>query len=225
MISDSAPMFSSLHTLDLIVAAIVLLSGILAFMHGLLREILGIGVWIGAGAATITFYSIAREPAGRYIPSPLIADVAAGALLFVGTFLILAIVSRAISRAFESADGLGAINRSLGLMFGLGRGALIVVVAYLALAWTIPERDHPEWVTKAKTTPLIKEASIMLEQALPKEWRARGRDAADVAKKTADNKLLDGLIAPKATTQEQNNSSGYNANERKAMDKLIRDAK
>ena len=143
-------MYSDLHTLDLIVAAIVLLSGVLAFMHGLLREVLGIGVWIGASASSVAFYSLAREPVGLYIPSPLVADAAAGALLFIGTFLILAIVSRAISRAFESGDGLGAINRSLGLMFGLARGAIIVVVAYLALAWTIPERDHPEWITEAK---------------------------------------------------------------------------
>ena len=218
-------MYSDLHTLDLIVAAIVLLSGILAFMHGLLREVLGIGVWIGASASSVAFYSLAREPVGLYIPSPLVADAAAGALLFIGTFLILAIVSRAISRAFESGDGLGAINRSLGLMFGLARGAIIVVVAYLALAWTIPERDHPEWVTEAKTMPLIKEASAMLEQALPEEWRAKGKDAADNAKETADNKLLEGLIAPKAITNKNNDESGYNAKERNAMDQLIRDAK
>ena len=218
-------MYSDLHTLDLIVAAIVLLSGVLAFMHGLLREVLGIGVWIGASASSVAFYSLAREPVGLYIPSPLVADAAAGALLFIGTFLILAIVSRAISRAFESGDGLGAINRSLGLMFGLARGAIIVVVAYLALAWTIPERDHPEWVTEAKTMPLIKEASAMLEQALPEEWRAKGKDAADNAKETADNKLLEGLIAPKAITIKKNDESGYNAKERNAMDQLIRDAK
>ena len=218
-------MYSDLHTLDLIVAAIVLLSGVLAFMHGLLREVLGIGVWIGASASSVAFYSLAREPVGLYIPSPLVADAAAGALLFIGTFLILAIVSRAISRAFESGDGLGAINRSLGLMFGLARGAIIVVVAYLALAWTIPERDHPEWVTEAKTMPLIKEASAMLEQALPEEWRAKGKDAADNAKETADNKLLEGLIAPKAITNKKNDESGYNAKERNAMDQLIRDAK
>ncbi len=196
-------MYSDLHTLDLVVAAIVLLSGVLAFMHGLLREVLGIGVWIGASASSVAFYSVAREPVGLYIPSPLVADAAAGALLFIGTFLILAIVSRAISRAFESGDGLGAINRSLGLMFGLARGAIIVVVAYLALAWTIPERDHPEWVTEAKTMPLIKEASAMLEQALPEEWRAKGKDAADNAKETADNKLLEGLIAPKAISKKK----------------------
>jgi membrane protein required for colicin V production len=218
-------MYSDLHTLDLIVAAIVLLSGVLAFMHGLLREVLGIGVWIGASSSSVAFYSLAREPVGLYIPSPLVADAAAGALLFIGTFLILAIVSRAISRAFESGDGLGAINRSLGLMFGLARGAIILVVAYLALAWTIPERDHPEWITEAKTMPLIKEASAMLEQALPEEWRAQGQDAADNAKETADNKLLEGLIAPKAITKKKNDESGYNAKERNAMDQLIRDAK
>ena len=100
-------MIEELRTFDFIVAGVILISGILAFMHGFVREALSIATWIGAGAVAIIGYPMAREVAGAYIPSPLVADFAAGALLFVGAFLVLAVVARAIGRAFESADGLG----------------------------------------------------------------------------------------------------------------------
>ena len=105
-------MLENLHTFDVVVAAVVLLSGALAFMHGFVREVLSIGSWIGAAVIAVIGYPMAREVAGAYIPSPLIADIAAGALLFVGAFMILALVARAIGRAFESAEGLGSIAPS-----------------------------------------------------------------------------------------------------------------
>ena len=208
------------HTFDFIVAGIVAASAILAFMHGFVREVLGIGTWVGAGAIAVIGYPTAREVAGAYIPSPLIADVAAGALLFVGAFLILAILSRAISRALESADGLGPLNRSLGLLFGLLRGALIVTVAYLALSWTIQEKDHPTWIAEARSTPLLKETSAMLEGFMPAEWRAKGRDAAGDAARNVD--IYDRLNAPQPGAPSQDPAGGYDQRHRDAMDDLIR---
>ncbi len=218
-------MHDGIATFDYIVAGIVAASGILAFMHGFVREVLGIGAWIGAGAIAIAGYPMAREVATAYIPSPLVADIAAGALLFIGAFLILAIIARAIARAFESADGLGPINRSLGLLFGFARGAIILTVAYLAFSWTVPERDHPDWIAHARTTPLLKESSGMLEQALPEAWRAQGKDAAEAAEQAArDADIIRGLNAPAPETAGNTPASGgYNENERKALDELIKD--
>lgn len=214
-----------LHTFDFIVAGVVLLSGVLAFMHGFVREVLSIATWIGAAAAAIIGYPMAREVAGAYIPSPLVADFAAGALLFVGAFLILAVIARAISRAFESADGLGPINRSLGLLFGLFRGLAILTVAYLALAWTVPERDHPEWITEARSAPLLSEAAALLEQALPADWRRKAGDGVKAAEDAAEAaEMLRKLNAPDpATGARPDGASGYNAQDRKALENLIRD--
>lgn len=218
-------MTDGLHTFDFVVAGVVLLSGVLAFMHGFVREALSIASWIGAAAIAIAGYPMAREVAGAYIPSPLVADFAAGALLFVGAFLILAIVARAIGRALESADGLGPINRSLGLLFGLFRGLLIATVAYLALSWTVPERDHPTWITAAKTTPLLRDAAVMLEAALPADWRRTGEAAArstEEAVRAAETYRR--LANPDATTSGQGDPGpAYDDGERKALDDLIRD--
>ncbi len=217
-------MLDQLHTFDLVVAGVIVLSGILAFMHGFVREVLSIATWIGAAAIAFAGYPMAREVAGAYIPSPLIADIAAGALLFVGAFLILAIVTRAIGRAVEQADAVGPINRSLGLLFGLFRGALFATAAYLAFAWTVPERDHPNWIAEAKATPILKESAALLEQALPEAWRAKGaaaaRDAEEAAR-TAD--MMRRLNAPAPANADRDaDAQGYDEKEREALEKLIR---
>lgn len=218
-------MADNLHTFDFVVAGVVLLSGVLAFMHGFVREVLSIATWIGAAAVAIAGYPMAREVAGAYIPSPLVADFAAGALLFVGAFLIFAVIARAIGRAFESADGLGPINRSLGLLFGLFRGLAILTVAYLALSWTVPERDHPTWITEAKSAPLLSEAAGLLETALPADWRRQGANAAQSAEEAAAAaEMLRRLNAPDPTTGDRTGEpKQYDKSDRQALENLIRD--
>lgn len=212
----------TLHTFDFVIAGVVIISGLLAFMHGFVREALSIATWIGAATVAITGYPLAREAAGAYIPSPLVADIAAGALLFVGAFLVLAVIARAIGRVFESADGLGPINRSLGLMFGLFRGALIVVVAYLALSWTVQERDHPGWIADARATPILKEGAAALEAMLPADWRRQSADAARAAEDAAKSaEMWRRLNTPDPTNNSPGGNPAYEAGERKALDELI----
>ena len=45
----------------------------------------------------------------------------------------------------------GALDRTLGFLFGLGRGLVIVVVAFMFFSWLIPDRSQPEWVRSAKS--------------------------------------------------------------------------
>ena len=49
----------------------------------------------------------------------------------------------------------GALDRTLGFLFGLARGLVIVVVAFLFFAWLVPERSQPEWVRSAKSRVVL----------------------------------------------------------------------
>ena len=101
---------------------------------------------------------------------------------------------------------------------------MIVTVAYLALIWTVPERDHPSWVAEAKTTPLLRESATMLEQALPPDWRREGQAAARSAEEaTRSADAYRRLSAPRPDAPDGTERRGYEDEQRKALDELIKD--
>jgi len=50
---------------------------------------------------------------------------------------------------------IGALDRTLGFLFGLARGLVIVVVAYLFFAWLVPPKTQPTWVANAKSRVVL----------------------------------------------------------------------
>jgi membrane protein required for colicin V production len=61
----------------------------------------------------------------------------------------------------------GALDRTLGFLFGLARGLLIVVVAYLFFDWLVPDRSQPTWVSGAKSKVVLKSTGDWLKGMLP----------------------------------------------------------
>jgi membrane protein required for colicin V production len=165
---------------DLIIIAILALSALLAFMRGFVREVLSIGAWVGAALATIYGFPIAQPFARKYIEVALFADIAAGVAIFVVALIILTVLSHALSRNVRSS-ALGAVDRSLGLLFGLVRGAVLVCLAYLVMAWAIPQEDRPVWVAEARTLPLVQQGAGLLLKILPESALKQGENAVGAA--------------------------------------------
>jgi membrane protein required for colicin V production len=64
---------------------------------------------------------------------------------------------------------IGALDRTLGFLFGLGRGLLIVVVAFLFFAWLVPPRTQPTWVANAKSKVVLQSTGDWLMSMLPED--------------------------------------------------------
>ncbi|HWA44668.1 MAG TPA: CvpA family protein [Hypericibacter adhaerens] len=165
---------------DLIIIAILALSALLAFMRGFVREVLSIGAWVGAALATIYGFPIAQPFARKYIEVALFADIAAGVAIFVVALIVLTVLSHALSRNVRDS-ALGAVDRSLGLLFGLVRGAVLVCLAYLVMAWAIPQEDRPVWVAQSRTLPLVQQGAGLLLKILPESALKQGEDAVGAA--------------------------------------------
>lgn len=152
--------------LDIILAIVALLSGLLAMVRGLTREVLSIASWAAAAAATAYSYARFKNFARAQIDPDQLADV----ILIVGTFLlVLIVVSYITSRIsdFILDSRIGAIDRTLGFAFGAARGLLLVVVGYLFFAWLVPQENRPGWVLAARSLPLIEQTGDMLMNMLP----------------------------------------------------------
>jgi membrane protein required for colicin V production len=86
--------------------------------------------------------------------------------VFLGTLLIVSIVTIKISDTILDSR-VGALDRTLGFLFGLARGLVIVVVAFLFFAWLVPDRSQPEWVKNAKSRVVLQGTGQWLMSMLP----------------------------------------------------------
>lgn len=154
--------------LDIILAAIMLISGFLAMLRGLTREVLSILSWALAAVATLFFFPKYQAQARVYIEPPLLAD----ALLAGGIFLVVLIIVSLIT--VRISDGvldsrIGALDRSLGFVFGLARGLVLVVIAYLFFTWLVPEDTQPQWIRNARSLPILKQTGAGIVSLLPED--------------------------------------------------------
>lgn len=215
--------------LDIFVLIVLLLSGLLAFARGFVHEVLAIAGWVGAAFATLygTAYAhpYAKMALKDIASSKLIIDIAAGGAIFLMTLVILSLVTRAIShRVRESA--LNALDRSLGFLFGLARGGLLLCLAYLLLGWIMPRDEQPNWISNARSRPLIEQGADLLEALAPTEAGERAaREAADTARKADETRrMVDKLMHPETKAPEGQRDGSYGKSERSEMDRLIQNS-
>ncbi|MBI2716883.1 MAG: CvpA family protein [Rhizobiales bacterium] len=152
--------------LDIILLAVMLISGLLAMIRGFMREILSIAAW--GIAALVTLYSYLRvlPMAKQYFASDMVAAGVTVGGIFLLTLLIVSIITVRISDMILDSR-VGALDRTLGFLFGLGRGLIIVVVAFLFFAWLVPDRSQPEWVRAAKSKVVLQSTGQWLMSMLP----------------------------------------------------------
>ena len=152
--------------LDILLLVVMLVSGLLAMIRGFMREILSIGAWGLAALATLWAYAKVLPIAKGYYSSDMVAAGVTVGGVFLLTLLIVSIITVRIS-AMVLDSRVGALDRTLGFLFGLGRGLVIVVVAFLFFAWLVPERSQPTWVSGAKSKVVLQSTGQWLMSMLP----------------------------------------------------------
>src|SRR5450755_248772 len=154
--------------LDIILLVVMLISGLLAMIRGFMREILSIGAWGVAALVTLYSYSRVLPIAKQYIPSDMgAAGVSIGAVFLI-TLLVVSVITVRISDMVLDSR-IGALDRTLGFLFGLGRGLIIVVVAFLFFAWLVPGPKQPDGVRNAKSLEVLNKTGEWLQALLPQD--------------------------------------------------------
>ena len=192
--------------LDIILLIVMLISGLLAMIRGFMREILSIGAWGVAAVVTLFSYSRVLPVAKQYFNSDVVAAAVSAGGVFLATLLIVSIITARISDMVLDSR-VGALDRTLGFLFGLGRGLVIVVVAFLFFAWLVPDRSQPDWVRSAKSKLVLQNTGQWLMSMLPddpestilkrlKRPKPEDQDAPDAS---PDQRSELPLVQPKAS--------------------------
>ncbi len=173
------------HMTDIAVVIVVLISGVLAFLRGFVREALGIAAWIGAAFIAMQVQPLTMGLAMDLIGMEVIAKYGSWVVIFLIALIILSIVSGAIANMIKDTS-LNALDRSLGFVFGLARGGLLIAVAYFLSAQLMNKSaPPPEWLAKAKTYPLILRGADIVSVFVP-------RDASEQAAREIEEKRRQG---------------------------------
>lgn len=154
--------------LDIVLIVVMLVSGLLAMVRGFMREVLSIIAWVLAAVATLYSYAKLLPYAKQYFNNDVVAAVAVIGGVFVVTLLVVSILTVRISDMVLDSR-VGALDRTLGFLFGLARGLVIVVVAFLFFTWLVPDRSQPEWVKSAKSRVVLTGTGQWLMSMLPED--------------------------------------------------------
>lgn len=151
--------------LDLVVLGIVVVSALLAAVRGVTREVLAIVAWVVAALVAWWLHPLLLPTIKQHVTSDTVSLVASIAAIFLGTLLIVSIITVRVSDLVLDSR-IGAVDRSLGFLFGAGRGFLICVIGWVFLAWLV-QGKVPEWAAQAKTKPLLEKSGDALVAQLP----------------------------------------------------------
>jgi membrane protein required for colicin V production len=155
---------------DVIVLAVLFLSTLLAFVRGVVRELISIAAWIVGFVAAITYAGVVAEMLSGFAVTPLVRHVIAFALILLVVLIAGGFLAWMLRSAVH-AIGLGFVDRFLGGLFGLARGVLAMVAfALIAGLTTMPKQDW--WQNSLLGAPLA-EAALALRPYLPAEWAQR----------------------------------------------------
>ena len=159
-----------MNWVDAVVLAVLLVSALAGLARGLVREVLGVGAWVLALLAAWALFPTVGPMMRHRIADANIADVAAFLAVFVPVLIVLWIVARSVSGVVQRS-AVGGLDRTLGLLFGLARGALIVVVAYILVGLVVPVEQWPSPVLQARFLPVAWHGAAWAAMQMPPRFR------------------------------------------------------
>lgn len=151
--------------LDGILVGFTLVSAMLAMVRGFSREVLSIASWVAAAAAAYFFYKPVLPYVQPYLDNEQFAIAAAAGIVFVVALIIVTIITMKIAD-FIIDSRVGALDRTLGFLYGAARGILVVAVGLLFFNWLVGTHP-PAWVSEAKSRPLLEDIGTRLQALLP----------------------------------------------------------
>ena len=229
---------------DILVLVVLLISAGIAFMRGFIREVLTIAGVLGGLAAAyfggpllIPFMrgwlgveqGVEPERLFGILPYDVLADILSYGLIFIIVVIVLSIISHTLAESAR-AIGLGAVDRTLGFIFGLVRGILLLGLLYLPVHLFVAQETKNDWFEGSRTHLYLEKTAEAMASVLPEETKEDAQKALEDGQEanTMREKLenIDLLRPDQEKLEGQPNAGGenregYNDDFRSRMDELF----
>jgi membrane protein required for colicin V production len=130
------------------IVGVISISGLISLVRGFVKEAMSLVIWIAAFVVAMSFKEPVADLLVNFIALASIRQLAAWGGLFVGTLLLGAVVNFLLGK-LVSSTGLSGTDRTLGLVFGVFRGLLIVLALVIALPQAVPVDKDPWWLASS----------------------------------------------------------------------------
>ncbi len=160
--------------IDAVVAGVILLSAILAYSRGLVREVLAIAGWVAAAILAFLF-APQVEPLVRQVPflndflgeSCELSIIAAFAAVFALSLVVMSIFTPLFASVVQRS-AIGGIDQGLGFLFGVARGVLLVAVAFVVYDRVIVDESVP-MVDGSRSARVFSSVQRNLDERMPED--------------------------------------------------------
>ena len=157
---------SNISAFDLIAFLIIVYSMAQCAAKGFTISLLSFSKWLLALIITIILVPKLNPWVRDYIDSEFIADVGLGIFIYIVSLFVIINISKAIGNAI-TWSGLGVVDKSFGLIFGIFKGYIICVCVFSLINWFYPYKDWPIETEEAYSFKTIYKGSKFLVDEFP----------------------------------------------------------
>jgi len=228
--------------IDLIVAAVIIISAIISFLRGFIREFLTIIGMAGGLFAAYTFgdnlspvfrnwLDVDPENPSKLfemVPMTIVADGLAYAVIFITVVIAISVISHFTSSVIK-ATGLGPVDRTFGVIFGIVRAVLLLGIIYLPFHLLMDVNTKDKYFGSSITHTYIEDTSEFLSEFLPSsdevEEQINAVDSDNIKQKLFENEFLKDKAKKTVTGNSEKPQEGYQEQSREDLDNLIEEEK
>jgi membrane protein required for colicin V production len=158
-----------------------------------------VAAWLGAAFCAVRFYPLIMTQVASVLPMKGAVVYVAMFLVFLVVLIVLSLISALIGGLVRDS-ALSGLDRSLGMVFGLLRGAFIVCLAYIALSVGVGQDQWPAPVVNARFLPWAHAGAAGLVSFLPHDYQPKV-DPLPGAPAPSAGELMQQPVAGSATTE------------------------
>ncbi len=158
---------------DVVAGLVLLVSALVGLSRGFVREVVSLFAFSLASALAVFLLPLTAPIARHMIHPSWAANAAAVILIFVIAYVALRVLGSTVSAVLKRQSTLGALDRGVGLGFGLGRAFILLGVFYLVFS-AVPSGLAPRWVSTSRLYPLSRACGQTIASMAPSGLKAMG---------------------------------------------------
>ena len=166
MVEEFQEFFGQLNLFDIIFLFILIYFVFQCFIKGFTLSLISFMKWVFSTIVTIILVPKVQPIVSEYIKSDFVNNIGIGIVIFVFTLFLAILIGKVMGRALIWT-GVGSIDKTFGLLFGVFKGYVVSVCIFSILNWFYPYQNWGISVEDAFSFNLVKKGSEMLIEEFP----------------------------------------------------------